>query len=330
MLTRARFALLLAGLAAAPLARADGDAVVVRVGSRSMSAGEVERRVRAMAPFQLAELGKSAGEVKRAFVDRVVAPELLYAEEAESRKLSELPHVADRIREVLRQALENEVRESLAKDGGVTALDVKRYYDENLHRFNTPRRIKIWRILTADEESAKKVIQEVRKVAAEPTVVWTSLARERSVDKATHMRDGNLGFVHPDGKTETPEVRVDPALFVAADQVKDGELVQTPVKEGEKWAVVWRRGSMPAVERTLAQEERTIRQILMRKKLQDATAELLASLEKSHVKGKSADLLALVEIDPMGDIVERARPGVVPRHKPRATGSPRASERGLR
>ncbi len=331
VLFRARTAYLVVALLTAPLARADGSAeVVIRVGERSMTAGEVEKRMRAMAPFQLRELGSGAAEVKRTYVDRVVAPELLYAEEAEKRELAKEDAVANRIREVLRQAVENELREGLSGESAVTPLEVKRYYDENQHRFNTPPRLRLWRILVADEASAKALLAEVKKVKVEPTVIWTQLARERSLDKATHMRDGNLGFVHPDGKTETPEVRVDPALFQAADTVKDGELVPTPVKEGERWAVVWRRGSMPEVKRTLQQEERTIRQLLMRTKLQEATRTLLDKLEREHVTRKNADLLSFVDIDPTGDLVERTRPGVIPRHKPAKSTAPRRGERGLR
>ena len=48
-------------------------------------------------------------------------------------------------------------------------------------------------------------------------------------------------------------MRVDPGLFAAADKVKDGELVKEPVKEGTKFAVIRRRGSLEASTRTLDQ-----------------------------------------------------------------------------
>jgi peptidyl-prolyl cis-trans isomerase C len=316
---------------AAPLARADSDTtVLVRVGESTMTAAEVEQRLRALAPFQLQSLGANPKEARHNFVQQQIVPELLYTEESKRRKLEEKQPVADRIRDVLRQALENEIRETIAKEKPVTPQEIQAYYDENSHRFNTPKRIKIWRILVADEAAANKILAEMRNAGVTGTVRWTQFTREQSLDKATAMRDGDLGFVHPDGKTETPEVRVDPALFEAADKVKDGQLFSTPVKEGERFAVIWRRGSMPAVTRTVAQEERTIRQILMRTRLEEGLAEVSQKLEKESKQSKNTSLLSFLDIDPMGDLVERARPGVVPRHKPATPLSPRASERGLR
>ena len=327
----ARAGLFVGLLLIAPLSLADSDTTaLVTVGESSLTSAEVEQRLRALAPFQLQALGSSPEKVRLNFVQNQVVPELLYVEESKRRKLEEGQNVADRIRDVLRQALERDVREKITKEQPVTPDEIKEYYNQNSHKFNTPQRIKLWRILVADEATATKILSEVSGGGVKSTVLWTKLARDKSLDKATSMRDGDLGFVHPDGKTETPSVRVDPALFTAAQKLKDGQLVPKPVKEGERWAVVWRRGSMPAVTRTLAQEERTIRQILMRNKLKEGLDEVVAKLEREAKITKNPGLLSFVGIDPLGDLTERARPGIIPRHKPATPISPRASERGLR
>ena len=62
---------------------------------------------------------------------------------------------------------------------------------------------------------------------------WNELARDESVDKTTSMRGGNLGFVAPDGSTTDPNLKVDPALYAAAEKVKDSELVV--IKPEEEW-----------------------------------------------------------------------------------------------
>jgi peptidyl-prolyl cis-trans isomerase C len=54
-------------------------------------------------------------------------------------------------------------------------------------------------------------------------------------------------------------VRFDPVLFAAAARVKDGEMVGEPVKEGDAFAVVWRRGTLPAVRRSVEEEASAIR-----------------------------------------------------------------------
>ena len=90
--------------------------------------------------------------------------------------------------------------------------------------------------------------------------------------------------MHPDGDTDTPRVRVDPALFRAAQAVKDGQFVPEPVKEGEKFAVVWRRGSLPAKARTVEQERESMQNLLERRRADDAHAALVLKLRAEFVK----------------------------------------------
>lgn len=129
---------------------------------------------------------------------------------------------------------------------------------------------------------------------------------------------------------ERHAVRVDPALFAAADKVKDGQLVPEPVAEGKQWAVVWRRGSMPAVQRSLEDESSSIRHVLWRKRMEAATSGLLAKLEKEHVSERNDKLLQYVDVSDVGDVGTRQRPGLLPRRHPRGSPVPKASEHGLR
>jgi peptidyl-prolyl cis-trans isomerase C len=105
------------------------------------------------------------------------------------------------------------------------------------------------------------------------------------------MRGGALGFVYADGHTESPQVRVEPAIFKAAKSVADGEIVAVPVREGERFSVVWRRGSIAAVDRPLEQERPAIEQVLLRQKVKKAFDELLERLTKQHVHEIHPELL---------------------------------------
>lgn len=328
---RRLFALCLAlgtSFVASTAATADAkDEVVVSVGSLKLTRAEVEQRIRAVPAFQLSAFGKTPEEIRKTFVDRVLVPELLFTEEAARRHVEATPAVAARVRDVLRQAMESELRDTA---GEVTPDDVKNYYDENRHRFNTPRRIKLWRILLKDEGEAKKLIASLKSNDVGATTIWNKQARETSLDKATAMRDGDLGFVSPDGQTEMPQVRVDAALFNQADKVKDGEIVPEPVKEGDNWAVVWRRGNLDATNRTLAQEAPTIRQVLGRQKVSDAINQLATKLQQEQAKNVDYALLAYVHVDSSGDVGTRQRPGVIPRGRGPGPAGPQRDERGLR
>lgn len=323
-----RFAPLAVLLSSGAALAAGGDAIVVRAGSATLDAATVARRLSAVPAYQLAALAAEPTKARRAFADQVLVPELLHAEEARARKLDQKPAVQDKLREILRQAMELELRRELEQKRPVTADEVKAYFDANRSRFETPRRIRIWRIVVKDEALAKKIIEEARGVDG-PTR-WSALAREHSIDKATHLRSGDLGFVRADGSTDTPRVRVNPALFAAVDGLKDGEILPEPLPDGPNFAVLWRRGSMPGVTRTLEQEEQAIRTLLERERLEKAQAELLASLRAKYVSGVQENLLEYVTIDGFGDVAARQRPGVVPRRSQAGATPPAPGERGNR
>src|SRR6185503_16749965 len=100
------------------------------------------------------------------------------------------------------------------------------FYLDNRGRFETPERIAVYRILCATKEQAAGVLADAKQNGS--LMRWNELARERSVDKATSLRGGNLGFIAADGSSSEPSVRVDPTLFVSASRVKDGEMVPEP------------------------------------------------------------------------------------------------------
>jgi peptidyl-prolyl cis-trans isomerase C len=300
---------------------------VAKVGTETISAADLTRRLAKIPDFQRTALGDTPDKLKRAVLDGFLVPELLYAAEAQRLKLADRPALRDREREILRQAMERELRAESSRDAPVTNDDIKAYFEANLARFETPRRVRIWRILTDDEALAKKIIEDSRGV--DGLKRWSQYARESSLDKATQFRDGDLGFVHSDGKTDTPTLRVDPTLFAAADQLTDGELAKEPMKEGTHWAVIWRRGSAAAITRSLAQESGSIRQVLERERLEKARQTLLAELKSKYVSSTNESLLDTLRFDGEG---LPSREGKVREPHATAAGSsiPAPSERGTR
>ena len=258
----------------------------------------------------------------------MLVPELLHSEEARRRKLEQEPAIVDRLRELLRQSMESELRDSLAAKEPVTPAEIAKYFSDHRDRFETPRRLRLWRIQVADEAQAKKIIEQAR--GPEGPTRWTEAARQSSLDKATSMRSGDLGFVRADGTTDVPRVRADPQLYAAADKVKDGDLIPEPVREGDRWAAVWRRGSLPEVKRTIEQEERSITAILTRQKLEDRRKALIEQLRKQHVRDVNDSWLESLQIDTFGELGTPGRPGVVPRHGSATKPAPSAGEQGLR
>jgi peptidyl-prolyl cis-trans isomerase C len=300
---------------------------VARAGEEVVSAEALSRRIAAIPEFQRTALASSPSELKRKVLDTFLVPELLYAEEAERLKLNERPTVQSRERDVLRAAMDRELHRETSLKAPVTAADIRAYFEANRNRFETPRRVRLWRILSDDEALVKKIIADCKGV--DGIQRWSQYARESSLDKATHLRNGDLGFVHPDGDTDTPTLRVDQALFAAAEQLKDGELAADPIKEGLHWAAVWRRGSMKAVSRTLEQEQGAIRQVLERQRVEQARNELLLTLRATYVTALNEAALESLHFDAAG---LPAREVTTSSAHPAAAGSsvPQTSERGTR
>jgi hypothetical protein len=274
---------------------ADASPVIVRVGSATMTADAVSRRLAMLPTYQLARYGATPEEQKKKFVEEVLVPELLFGEDGLQRKLHTDPKLQDKVREALRDAVDRAMREEALKATPIGPEEIKKYYEDNKARYETPKRVKIWRIQVPDEAAAKAII-EIAKGPDGPKR-WAEEARERSLDKATAQRSGDLGFVRPDGSTDVPRVRVDPAVFAAVDKVKDGTVLPQPLKEGDAWSVLWRRGTIEATKRTIEDETDSIRQVLERRRAETARQDLLRRLKAEQVKESHPDLLQHIEIE---------------------------------
>lgn len=313
------------GLAAA----GDASPVVVSAGALRVSAADVTRRLSAPGAMSAGAASAGApGTSVRQFVDTVIVPELRGALAAKERGLDKGAKYADREREILRQSLDAALKAQALREKPVLLPEIQAYFNENKARFAQPARVRIWRILLGDEAAAKRVLEQAK--AAGSPAKWGELARDNSLDKATNLRQGDLGFVHPDGDTDTPRVRVNPALFRAADAVKDGEFVPQPVKEGEKYAVIWRRGSLPAKARTLEQERESIQNLLERRRGEEARAALVQKLRSEFVKDEHPELLQQIPEGLFGNRAARPRPSLIPRRPGPGLPLPRPMEKGLR
>lgn len=309
--------LALVSLTIAPPLLADGAPSVASVGGRSIDASQFERRAQLVAPAQWAAWGTSWEERRRRFLDDVLVAEALFELEAATEPSAKGVRDAALARTLLAQ-LESEVAKTPPARARVDA-----YYDQHRREFETPAAIHIWRILLREEKEAREIIGQL---SAPNVADFSRLARDRSLDDATHMRAGNLGFVAADGQTEMPELRVATALFDAASKVRDGELVKEPVAESGKFAVVWRRSSRPARRESSSQVAPFIEQRLLDAALAARSRELLERLRREGLRDHHPELLASFE--PPGAESRRPPELRAPRVSPGA--SPAAPPRAVR
>jgi len=283
-------------------------AVVVHVGAaRSITVGELEDRVAGMPPFQRATFGADAAAVRRAFLDQVMIPDALESLGAEADKLDQHLPTSYAVERVRSQATVRALRERVGPAASISNDDVQKYYDANRFRYDTPERIQIWRILCKTKDEAQKVLDEVKKDATPKE--FGDEAREHSVDKASNLRAGNLGFIAPDGTSNEPGLKVDPSIVRAAQGVRDGELVPQPVAEGEYFSVVWRRGTIAPSKRTVDQASAQIRDTLWKARVKDETDRLVASLRAAKLRDFNPAPLDTLGATPFGDGGAGARDG---------------------
>jgi peptidyl-prolyl cis-trans isomerase C len=312
-------------------ARADDQgAVVARVGTHQITALELARRMAAVPAFQLKTFGANADEIKKNFLQRVIIREELLAQEAENRKLAERDDVRDRIRNVLRNTMVAAEKARAAIEHPIADADIQAYYNANANKFHAPSRVSVWRIQVGTEKEASDILDEMKK--DDSTKHWADLALERSLDKQTYMHNGNLGFVGPDGSTTEEGVKIEANALAAVMRAKDSQILSEPIKEGDRFDVLWRRQSMRAVDRPIELERTPIRQVLQHQRTEERLKTLVADLRKQHLTDYHPEELDALDIQPSGDLALQRRPGALgSRRAPTvAQPTPKPGPAGLR
>lgn len=299
----------IAGMSPAETARRS--AVVLRVATREVTAGELEDRLAAVPRFQLLAMGNSPDEIRRKFLVDIIVPEVLIATAAESQHLDREVAAQNSIKRALASATMRVAKAQAGSINSITKDELRKYYADNRGKFDTPTRYAIWRILCAKREEAVAVIDAAK--ASLTVDNFTKLARDHSVDKATDLRAGNLGFLDVEGNSNEAGLKVDPVVVKAAASVKDGELVPQPVPEGGGFAVVWHRGTVAAAHRGVEEASSQIREAIFRQRTEDATKSVIDRLRSEHLIESNEGVLNGIEVSSIdGEIMPRRRPGQVP------------------
>jgi peptidyl-prolyl cis-trans isomerase C len=305
------FALLIAFPASADPARdARRSVVVAHVGSKTITAGDVEDRMQQVPPYQLATFGDDPLARKRKFLDEVMIPDVLYALGAEDRHLDKQQPTSYALDHARSDAATRAIKKGVTAAAQIPMEDVKKYYAENQPRYDTPERYNVWRILCSSQKDAQDILDNVKKDSS--LTNWNAQARDHSIDRATYLRGGNLGFVTLDGQSNETGLRADPGVMLAAVKVKDGEFVGQVIPEGPNFAVVWRRGTVGANHRGLSEVEAQIKDTLFKQRGDAEVKRVTDELRTRDLKDFSPGVLDTIDVTMAeGQIVPRKRPGQV-------------------
>ena len=277
-----------------PTASVD-DPVVARIGDREVHASTIKRALSGVPAFELNALGTTKFDILKKYVDEAMVREELLAIAAKNKGALDDRSVDMQLRKAAAGVL---VRKTIAALGGSTAVpmsEVQAYYDEHKAEYQTPERVRVAHIVVASKADADAVLG---KVLADPTREgWAKLCADTSLDPNTKRTAGDLGWVSADGRSSEPKVVVPKKLAEVAFTLKDGDIAKEPVQTEAGWHVLWRKGSVPALVRTVESEAATIRELLFEKKQQEAYKSLLEKLRTQTPVEIDEELIPIPTID---------------------------------
>ncbi|MFO0610979.1 MAG: peptidylprolyl isomerase [Polyangiaceae bacterium] len=264
-----------AGAAPGGLTEEQAARVLARIGDRTITLGDFAAALDRMDQFD--RLKFQATDRRKDLLNQMIDVELL-AEEAKRRGLDKEPATEEAIRAVLRDAYLVEAHKALPTPAEIPADEVKAYFEGHVADYRDPERRRVSVIVLEDKspEDEKRATDALASAkSATSAAEWSKLffelsttaPKERIASVPTDLA-GDVGMVGPpdDPKGENDDVPL--AVRAAAFKVaKVGDVFDGVVRADGKLYIVRVSAITPGRERSLAEADRSIRQLLLGQRL---------------------------------------------------------------
>ncbi len=241
-----------------PRATHGADSVLVRIGSETITTGQVQRRLDELPEHVRPQFTTPEG--RQRLVDRLVE-EKVWLMAAIKKGVERRPDVQRQVeqsrRDLLIRTLINEV---MAENAPPSDSEARAYYDQHQSEYRTPASITISHIQVKTEAEGKRIRQWAK------TQDWSKLAAKYSADTLTRAHGGLLGPVTHEGLFG--QLGRQPALADSAFTVAAGK-VGGPFKTDRGWHVVRVESVTPEGTRPFDQARSGIIRQLSSKRSQD-------------------------------------------------------------
>ena len=194
------------------------DEVLAVVNGEALTINEYNEKLRRLSKFERARYSGEEGH--QAFLRDLILQKIM-VQKAKEAELDKDAEVQKKIRALMQETMERVLMEALLKQEildkvVVTDEEAKAYYDEHKEEFSEKEKAHARHILVKTEEE----VQEIRKQLDEGAD-FAELATEKSADKHTAKKGGDLGFFER-GKmiAEFEEVCFDMEIGAISDPVK--------------------------------------------------------------------------------------------------------------
>ena len=268
------------------LSEEQANAVLVKVGDRTITVGELADRLASQSPYLQARF--ESPERRKELLDNLVRYELLVYE-AKRRGYEDDPEVVSARRNVMIQELIKQEVDVPLDGREVTDEEVQAAYDANPTEFDRPAQVRASHIFIKNRAKAAKLLA---KAKGSDRAAFTKLAREESEDEATKADGGDLRFFTVDA--EKPSEAVRRAAF-SLDQV--GTVYPELIPDGGGYHIVMLTGKRAELKRTYEQAKRAIRHKLSRERKEAAMNALTERLRREVKVEVDYDALAQVRVD---------------------------------
>ncbi|MEI9953780.1 MAG: peptidyl-prolyl cis-trans isomerase [Pseudomonadota bacterium] len=272
--------------------------VLAKVGEHEITLGDYAETLERMDPFE--RLRYQSPDRRKQLLNEIIQVELL-AEEAKRRGLDKQPETQERVRQMLKDELLRDLRQSVPGPADIPEAEVHAYFDAHHDEFKEPERRRVAHLLLGSEAQAKAALQKALGASAAD---WGKLVTQVSLDRPAQSSGptptelaGDLGIVGPPGHPRGANPRVPESVRAAVFEIASlGGVLDRIVADSGHFHVVRMTGRTEARDRSYQDAERTIRVALVQQRIRAREAELEQELRKRYPVSVDDEALSQVKV----------------------------------
>jgi peptidyl-prolyl cis-trans isomerase C len=280
---------------------------LAKVGDRVITLGEYAATLDRMDPFE--RMRYQSQDRRKRLLDEMIEVELL-SQEARRRGLDKAPETQERLRQMLRDQMLEEVRKSAPAPNDVPEAELRAYYDKHKDEFAEPERRRVAGIVLESSSVAKTVLAQALKATP---AAWGELVEQRSTQRGSRSPiapselAGDLGIVGPPGHARGANPRVpEPVRDAVFKIAKVGDTYSEVVPSDGKFYVIRLMNTTPPRERKYEDSERAIRTAIVQAKIREKEQALEAELRKKFPVTVDDAALAKMPMPPPNTAAQNA------------------------
>ena len=197
----------------------DMEQVVIEVNGKKITLGEIEARLRQLAPAVRIRIRKN----KERFLEGLVQGELLY-QEAIRQKIDESARIQKRVERLTRRLVIEEFLRRDAETASASEQQLRDFFLANKERFRRREAVTLAHIVLKTEQEAWDAVAELRKGTP-----FAQVARQRSIFEGTRDAGGMMGTAERGALDKAIE---DVAFKLPIGQPSD------PIRTSAGWQVI--------------------------------------------------------------------------------------------